>query len=305
MPDPATAQGEHIFLLWRWAWLAALATGALPMAELRREFARPVSAPPPAPDLPRGLARQVLRFGAIGIVSTVAYLVLYGLLRQGMAAQLANFLAHREVLGWVLFATMLFFSSLAFTVLENAMSVIFFHRVAVRRRHFIVSALMPYCFIVFLALGLLLVTIVSGKLAVLATRDVILFGVPRSLDDLSGYLLYFLGVIGEILILTAIYLVMPVGRLSLRHALIGGASPVILWEITRHALVWYYATISQVRVVYGSFATAITVLLSVEIAAIVLLLGAQVIAEFERRGHNKGHATAPRPMKLGAANASR
>jgi cytochrome c oxidase subunit 2 len=27
MPDPATAQGEHTFLLWRWAWVAALATG--------------------------------------------------------------------------------------------------------------------------------------------------------------------------------------------------------------------------------------------------------------------------------------
>jgi hypothetical protein len=29
-------------------------------------------------------------------------------------------------------------------VLENAMSVIFFHRVAIRRRHFLVSAIMPY-----------------------------------------------------------------------------------------------------------------------------------------------------------------
>jgi cytochrome c oxidase subunit II len=29
MPDPVTAQGEHIFLLWRWAWVAALATGAV------------------------------------------------------------------------------------------------------------------------------------------------------------------------------------------------------------------------------------------------------------------------------------
>jgi len=29
MPDPATEQGEHIFLLWRWAWVAALATGAV------------------------------------------------------------------------------------------------------------------------------------------------------------------------------------------------------------------------------------------------------------------------------------
>jgi cytochrome c oxidase subunit II len=29
MPDPVTAQGEHTFMLWRWAWVAALATGAV------------------------------------------------------------------------------------------------------------------------------------------------------------------------------------------------------------------------------------------------------------------------------------
>src|SRR3954452_24109686 len=34
--------------------------------------------------------------------------------------ELANFLAHRDVVGWVVFGTMIFFSSLAFTVLENA-----------------------------------------------------------------------------------------------------------------------------------------------------------------------------------------
>jgi cytochrome c oxidase subunit 2 len=29
MPDPVTTQGQHIFLLWRWAWVAALATGGV------------------------------------------------------------------------------------------------------------------------------------------------------------------------------------------------------------------------------------------------------------------------------------
>jgi cytochrome c oxidase subunit II len=29
MPDPVTEQGQHIFLLWRWAWVAALATGGI------------------------------------------------------------------------------------------------------------------------------------------------------------------------------------------------------------------------------------------------------------------------------------
>src|SRR5512137_2686527 len=78
--------------------------------------------------------------------------------------ELGNFLAHREVLSWVLLATMIFFSSLAFTVLENAMSVIFHHRVAIRRRHFLVSALIPYLYILSLGLGLLLVTLVAGSL---------------------------------------------------------------------------------------------------------------------------------------------
>jgi hypothetical protein len=36
-----------------------------------------------------------------------------------------------------------FFQALAFTVLENAMSVIFFHRVKIKRRNFLVSAVMP------------------------------------------------------------------------------------------------------------------------------------------------------------------
>jgi uncharacterized BrkB/YihY/UPF0761 family membrane protein len=38
-----------------------------------------------------------------------------------------------------------------------------------------------------------------------------------------------------------------------------------------------------VQLVYGAFATTIAILLSLELAAAVLLLGAQAIAEFERR----------------------
>jgi YihY family inner membrane protein len=203
---------------------------------------------------------------------------------EALVGELRNFLLHRDVVGWLLVVLMLFFSSLAFTVLENAMSVIFFHRVAVRRRHFMVSAVMPYLFIISLAVGLLLITIVSGALHRLGTRTVVILGQPQLLDLLSTRLLYVLGVAGEILLLTAIYLVMPVGRLSLRHALLGGTAAALLWEATRHVLVWYYATVSQVQLVYGSLTTAIVVLLSVEIGAVVLLLGAQVIAEFERIG---------------------
>ena len=215
---------------------------------------------------------------------------------DALVGELRTFLAHREAVGALLLVIMLFFSSLAFTVLENAMSVIFFHRVAVRRRHFLVSAVMPYLFVLSLAVGLLLVTLVAGALQQMGTRTVVILGRQQGLDLLSSELLYLVGVVGEIFLLTAVYLVMPVGRLSFRHALIGGTAAALLWEITRHVLVWYFSTISQIQLVYGSLTTAIAVLLSVEMGAIVLLLGAQVIAEYERIGHEP-IAHRPAPMK--------
>lgn len=206
---------------------------------------------------------------------------------QPIIDELAGFLKHRDVLGWVLAATLLFFSSLAFTVLENAMSIIFFHRVAVRRRHFLVSAIIPYCYILFLGVGLLAVTLVAAGLEVIGRGTIEFLGLYWSLDPLSRAALYLLGVAGEILVVTSIYLVMPVGRLRLRHALIGGATAALLWELTRHVLVWYFARLSQVNLVYGSLTTAIVVLLSLEILAGLLLFGAQVISEYERLERSK------------------
>src|SRR5471032_2223506 len=87
---------------------------------------------------------------------------------KAIVAEVAHFLDHRDVIGWVLLVTMLFFSSLAFTVLENAMCVIFKHRVAIRRRRYLVSAVLPYCYILALCVGMLLVTLVAGSLQVRA-----------------------------------------------------------------------------------------------------------------------------------------
>ena len=198
--------------------------------------------------------------------------------------QISLFLENWKVVGVVGLLILLFFSSLAFTVLENAMSVIFFHRVAIKRRHFLMSAIIPYFFILLLAAGLLLVSAVSGSLHALDTRSIMLMGQVWSLSGVEKALVYLLGIIGETLLLTSLYLVMPVGRLELRHALIGGITAVVLWEITRNILVWYFSTLSLVNVVYGTFATAIIILITLEVAATILLIGAQVIAEYERIG---------------------
>ena len=218
---------------------------------------------------------------------------------KAIVTELSHFLDKREGVGLLLLGTMIFFSSLAFTVLENAMSVIFLHRVVERKRRFIFSVLIPYAYILCLGAGLLLVTLVAGSLQAVGKESVDLFGREWSLNGVSGLLLYLLGFAGEVFVLTSVYLVMPAGRLAWRHALIGGITAAVLWEITRHVLVWYFATLSQVTIVYGSLTTAIVVLLSLEVGATLLLLGAQVISEYERIGHaaamqaEPGFSTAP------------
>ena len=203
---------------------------------------------------------------------------------DALVNQISAFLENWKTVGLMGVLLLLFFSSFAFTSLENAMSVIFFHRVAIKRRHFLISAIIPYCYILLLAVGMLLVSSVSGSLHTLDARSVTVMGQNWSLSGIETMLIYMLGIVGEILLLTSLYLVMPVGKLSLRHALIGGITAALLWEITRHILVWYFSTLSLVNVIYGAFATVIIILLSLEAAAIIVLLGAQVIAEYERIG---------------------
>ena len=127
----------------------------------------------------------------------------------------------------------------------------------------------------------------SVVLQAIARENIHLFGQDWSLDGLSGALLYVFGLVVETFIVAAIYLVMPIRRIRPSQALIGAFTATALWGIVRHVLVWYFTTLSKASIVYGSFATAVIMLLSMEIAAALLLLGAQVIAEYERIGQNE------------------
>ena len=70
----------------------ALATGRLPLTELRSKLGRD-ALPASVPGVPRGLPGQLVRFAAIGVASTLAYMVLYVLLRGMAGAYVANLLA--------------------------------------------------------------------------------------------------------------------------------------------------------------------------------------------------------------------
>jgi putative flippase GtrA len=70
----------------------ALGTGRLPLGRLREQLGRQ-PLPAPVAGVPAGMTGQLLRFAGIGVASTVAYLLLYALLRTAAGPQLANLLA--------------------------------------------------------------------------------------------------------------------------------------------------------------------------------------------------------------------
>ncbi len=194
----------------------------------------------------------------------------------------ASFLEHRNAISWIGIVVMVFFSSAAFTVLENTIHLIFYHRVKIKRRRAIVSAIIPYIYIMLLGFGIFLITFFSGTLHLNDPRAITLFPWTSRLGTMGEIGLHLIGIIGIILLLTSFYMVMPRTRVSVRHALIGGTIAGVLWEITRHVMAWYFENLSLVNLIYGSLATVVVALLSLEAAGVILLLGAQAVAELER-----------------------
>jgi len=208
-----------------------------------------------------------------------------GMVMPGYAAilnqQVRVFLGHRHTVGVIGVLAMLFFSSMAFGVLQSALSVIFGHRGRAQPRSFLVSAVIPYVYVLSIGLAIVLVSFIAAAAEILENRQLMLFGWNLSLELTFRVALYIVGVVGEVLMLTSLYLFMPAVRVRFLHALIGGITATILWEITRRSLIWYYSTLSMVNLIYGSFATPVVALLTAEAIALIVLLGAQVIAELE------------------------
>ncbi|MFN2287838.1 MAG: YihY/virulence factor BrkB family protein [Chromatocurvus sp.] len=177
------------------------------------------------------------------------------------------FLESRDVIGIAGIPVLLFFSSFAFRMLENAIAIIF-SRPENPERNAWFSAVLPYAFIAVMGIGLLALTIVSAFV--------------NAIYEDPGLILYALSFLTVFVMFSAIYKVLPILRIAPRRAVIGGLVAATLWEATRLVMMYYFLNISFVNVIYGSLATIIVLLISLEVGSIILLLGAQVIAELER-----------------------
>ncbi len=112
-----------------------------------------------------------------------------GMMIPGYAATLTEqvqmFLEHGTSVGSFVFLAMLFFGSITFTVLESAMSVIFFHRFRTQHRHFLLSLIIPYVYIFLIGLGILLVSFIAGAIETHNGRQLVIFGWGLDLEGTS------------------------------------------------------------------------------------------------------------------------
>ena len=84
--DITSTAAEDLKGMWRVS--RGLATGRIPIAPVYAAIGRQPFTTPPV-----GILGQVLRFGAIGVLSTIAFALLYALFRPALGAQTADFLA--------------------------------------------------------------------------------------------------------------------------------------------------------------------------------------------------------------------
>jgi len=195
---------------------------------------------------------------------------------------LRAFLRTRELVGWLGVGVLLFSSSVAFRVFENAFSIIF-HRPITgnKKRKFWISVLLPYFFILIVGAGLVFVTTVNAVLDAQTLKSFSLWGFSLAEQKTLSLIIYLTSLLSLVLLFALLYKIMPADKIPAKHALYGGLTATILWEIVRHLVVSYYTKVSAVNVLYGSMATIVIVLFTLEAMALIVLLGAQVIADLQ------------------------
>jgi YihY family inner membrane protein len=201
---------------------------------------------------------------------------------QAVTEAFAAFVERRDVIGVVGVGVLLFFSALAFRMLDEAMAVVFHRQRRSAAAHPLRAYVLPLAYVGMIGLGILALTLIMVAFDTLPDEGVRILFLFEIDSDAAVPLVKALAFLGLVLLASSFYFVMPMAGVRARRALIGGLVASVLWEGVRNAMTWYFANLSLVDVVYGSLAGVIVLLLGLEVAALILLFGAQIIAELER-----------------------
>lgn len=139
--------------------------------------------------------------------------------------------------------------------------------------------------------ALILVGGIFVSLSVMTSTALTLLAVVRPLEAVGALLrrsglAELAATVGPWLLSAAAFLIvyrfLPNERVRWRSLLAGTAVAVVLFELTKGVFFWYLRTLTGYSLVYGPLTGVVVLLIWVYLAAMILLVGAEVIAEMER-----------------------
>ena len=83
-------------------------------------------------------------------------------------------------------------------------------------------------------------------------------------------------------VFTILYVYLPRLTVQLKDVIWGALQAGILWEILKHAFVWYLATTADFSKVYGSISAVLVLLVWMHVSALILIWGGEFSAEYAR-----------------------
>lgn len=178
--------------------------------------------------------------------------------------------------GWVSaisIGSLLWTSSGAFAAVEDAMSTIF----GVKARNYFISRLVEMGMVLIVGSIFLLSNMVNAILQMLKDSKANVFNVDFSdLPYVWDLITVVMPVSLTIIMFYLIYKILPRTDIFNRAALLGAAVAGILLELTIHGFAYYVQNFARYNVFYGSVAGVVITIFSIYLAAIILLIGAEV-----------------------------
>lgn len=180
-----------------------------------------------------------------------------------------------QAVQWLFVVTAVWFVMQVFYEMDYAVNVVFG---TPRKRHPLLSAAISAALVGLVGIVLLLsylVTQILGFLVIYAPRMGRLdLAAVVAYRFLLSYFLPF-GIV--LMAVTGLYRYLPQRRPPWRHALIGGLTLAVLWEMAKHLFSNYVTTLAVYSHLYGSFLFVILFLLWIYYSAMLFLFGAEIV----------------------------
>lgn len=199
-----------------------------------------------------------------------------------LLAQLGQIEGKGKVLGWIGLLGLVWLSATIFNAIESALNNTFRSR---RKRNYFVSKLMAICMIptVWIIGGLSVM--VSYVAALFAKTPLILPGdIEISLTTPAQIILrYIIPYLMVVVLVTAVYRIIPTLKIRFSVALAGSAVFAFLLEIAQQFFTWYVANHTRYHVIFGSLETVVILVIWVFYVALIFLFCAEMMSSYERR----------------------